>query len=424
MPAILWRTPMIKKLKKKFIILATVSMIILMVVLVGIMNIINYSSVVTETDTILDILSQPNAPFGNPQDIPGKPPQNFKDFIPHGMSPEVPYESRYFTVTVSPNGVIGETDFSRIISVDQESVDAYVQKAIESGKDRGFIKQFRYAKQTDDRMTRIIFLDCGRKLDSFRTFMWTSMAVGLLGCVIVFIIFLFAAGRIVRPIAESYEKQKRFITDAGHEIKTPLTIIGANLDLLESDYGENESFSDIRTQTKRLSTLTKDLVYLSKMEESENTLTKIEFPASDLIAETAQQFNALAQAQKKEYRVQIEPNVTMCGAPDAIRQLINILLDNAMKYSSEGGIVALDVYTQKKMLLISLFNTTSISVSNESIAHLFDRFYRTDASRNSETGGHGIGLSIAQAITAAHNGKITAETVNGSDFRITITMPL
>ena len=415
---------MIKKLKKKFIILATVSMFVLMTILVSVMNIINYSSVVAETDTILDVLSQPNTPFGNQQDMPGRPPQDIKDFIPHGMSPEVPYEARYFTAMVSKNGTIEESDISRIISVDQESVDSYVQKAISSENNRGFIGQFRYAKQTDDRITRIIFLDCGRKLDSFRTFMWTSMAVGLLGCVIVFIIFLFAAGRIVRPIAESYEKQRRFITDAGHEIKTPLTIIGANLDLLESDLGENESLSDIRTQTKRLGVLTGDLVYLSKMEESENTIKKIAFPVSDLITEAAQQFGAVAQANHKEYRIGIEPGLTMCGAPDAIRHLTTILLDNAMKYSPDGGIVTLDVVSRKKDLIISVFNTTVSPVSNENLSHLFDRFYRTDASRNSETGGHGIGLSIAQAITSAHGGKITAETVNGSDFRITVTMPL
>lgn len=415
---------MIKRLKKKFILLATVSVLIFMAVLVGIMNLVNYSSVITEADSVLDILSQPNAPFADPQEMPGRPPQELKDFIPHGMSPEIPYEARYFSAMILRKGTIEEADVSRIVSVDLKSVDDYVQKAMESEKDRGFIEQFRYAKQTDGRMTRIIFLDCGRKLDSFRTFMWTSMAVGLLGCVIVFIIFLFAAGRIVHPIAESYEKQKRFITDAGHEIKTPLTIIGANLDLLESDYGENESISDIRTQTKRLSTLTGDLVYLSKMEEAESTLTKVAFPVSDLIAETAQQFNALAQTQRKAYRVQVEPNLTMCGAPDAIRQLINILLDNAMKYSPDEGIVTLDVYTQKKMLFISVFNTTFVPISKESITHLFDRFYRTDASRNSETGGHGIGLSIAQAITTAHDGKITAETQGGSNFKITVTMPL
>lgn len=415
---------MIKKLKKKFIVLATVSTVILMTLLVGIMNIINYSSVVSEADTVLSMLSQPNAPFGNNEEMPDKPPHDMRDFIPRGMSPEVPYESRYFTAMVSKNGTIKETDFSRIISVNNESVTDYIQKAVSNKNDRDFIEQFRYSKQSDNKVTRIIFLDCGRKLDSFRTFMWTSISVGLFGCLIVFVVFLLASGRIVRPIAESYEKQKRFITDAGHEIKTPLTIIGANLDLLESDFGENESISDIRSQINRLADLTGNLVYLSKMEESESTIKKIEFPVSDLIAEAAQQFNVLAQAQNKEYHVQIEPNVTMYGAPDAIRQLINILLDNAMKYSPDGGIVALDVVARKKDLIISVVNTTTVPVSSENLSHLFDRFYRTDASRNSETGGHGIGLSIAQAIVSAHQGKIAAQTVNGSDFRITVTMPL
>lgn len=413
---------MIKKLKKKFIILATVSTVILMTLLVGIMNVINYSSVITEADAVLGMLSQP--PFGNQEEKLDKPPQDMKDFIPHGMSPEVPYESRYFTAMVSKDGTIDETDFSRIISVDKESVTDYIQKAVESNSNRDFIEQFRYAKQTDNKVTRLIFLDCGRKLDSFRTFMWTSIAVGLLGCIIVFIVFLFAAGRIVRPIAESYEKQKRFITDAGHEIKTPLTIIGANLDLLESDFGDNESFSDIRTQTKRLGELTGDLVYLSKMEEAENSLVKIEFPVSDLVGETSGQFRCVAVSQSKEFCVQVEPGLTMCGSPDAVRQLITILLDNAMKYSPSGGIVTLDMYSRKKMLFISVFNTAMTPVSGESLSRLFDRFYRTDDSRNSETGGHGIGLSIAQAITSAHQGKITAQTVNGSDFKITVTMPL
>lgn len=415
---------MIKKLKKRFLLLATVSMFVLMTILVALMNLVNYSSVLTETDMILDVLSQPNAPFDNPQKMPGRPPQDMRAFIPHGMSPEVPYESRYFTAMVAKNGKIEETDSSRIISVDQESIAAYVQSAMESGKDRGFIGQFRFAKQTDDRMTRLIFLDCGRKIDSFRTFMWTSIIVGLSGCILVFLLFLFAADRIIRPIAESHEKQKRFITDAGHEIKTPLTIIGANLDLLEADYGENESLSDIRTQTKRLSELTGDLIYLSKMEEQDHALAKVEFPVSDLIMETAQQFHMLAEAGNKEYSLQIQPNLTMCASPDAIRQLTAILLDNAMKYSPDGGIVTLHLSASKKMLLLSVYNNTADPVSKENLVHLFDRFYRTDASRNSETGGHGIGLSIAQAITAAHNGKITAETKNGFDLTITAALPL
>ena len=140
-------------------------------------------------------------------------------------------------------------DFSRIISVNNESVTDYIQKAVSNKNDRDFIEQFRYSKQSDNKVTRIIFLDCGRKLDSFRTFMWTSISVGLFGCLIVFVVFLLASERIVRPIAESYEKQKRFITDAGHEIKTPLTIIGANL--VASIMHDNNWFS-IRGGAKAL----------------------------------------------------------------------------------------------------------------------------------------------------------------------------
>lgn len=413
---------MIKKLKRKFTLLATVSVFVLMTVLVGIMNIINFSSVAAEADTVLDILSQPNLPFEVRQGMPEKPHDKIKDFIPRGMSPEVPYESRYFTATVS-NGVLEKTDVSRIVSVSEADVQAYVNKAAASSRDRGFIEQFRYMKQTDGEKTRLIFLDCGRKLDQFYGFMLTSAAVGLLGCVIVFAVFLLAAGRIVRPIAESYEKQKRFITDAGHEIKTPLTVIGANLDLLEADFGENESIADIRTQTKRLNALTGDLVYLSKMEEADGSLKKTEFSLSELAEETARQFSALAKAQGKQYTVGVEPNLTMCGAPDEIRRLISILLDNAMKYSQDGGSVELNITSHKRFLQISVRNTLSEPVAAESVSHLFERFYRADASRNSETGGHGIGLSIAQAITAAHNGKISAESRN-CEFSVNVTLPL
>ena len=414
---------MIKKLKKKFIALATISLSILMIVLVGIMNIINYSSIITETDEILDLLSQQNLPILNRQIMADKRIQDVKDFIPRRMSPEVPFESRYFVVIVAENGTLEEVDTSNIISVDRESVGYYVQNALASQHDRGFINQFRFTKQTAGRVTRILFLDCGRKLDSFHTFLWISLAVGLLGCLIAFIVFLFVAERIVHPIVESYEKQKRFITDAGHEIKTPLTIIGANIDLLESDMGENECLSDVRIQTERLNSLTNNLVYLSKMEE-QNVIRKVEFQVSELVEETAKQFLSIAKSKNKVYQINIEPNLNMMGDPDAIRQLVSILIDNAMKYSPNGGVVTLEMNKHKKMLIISVFNTTEVPITNENISHLFDRFYRTDSSRNSETGGHGIGLSIAQAITVAHNGKITAETQNGSDYRVNVVLPL
>lgn len=415
---------MISKLKRKFTLLATVSMLALMTLLVGIMNIINYSTVVSEADNILDVISQPNAPFMDKGQRPDRPKREIEEFIPHGMSPEVPYESRFFVAKVFKNGDQNQVDITNIISVDDSEAAAYVDKALNSGKLRGFLGQFRYLKTEDSNVTRIVFLDCGRKLDAFNRFLLISVLSGLFGCVLVFFVFCFAAGKIVRPIAESYEKQKRFITDAGHEIKTPLTIINANVDLMELDYGEQESLNEIKLQTTRLSELTAELVYLSKMEENENLAQKIEFPISDLIQETVNPFQALATAQNKNLRVDIASGLTANGVPDAIRRLASVLLENAMKYSPEGGIVTVSLKEQKKNIVFTVFNTTSNKIDQDSLPHLFERFYRADASRNSETGGSGLGLSIAKAIVDGHGGTITAETRNSDDLTVTVVLPM
>ena len=430
---------MIKKLKKKFIILATVSMLVLMTVLILVMNLVNYRTVVVESDKVLNILKETSERMddGFPPDGPRKDGEerdwDEKDWGDDmrgqggmfGLSPEAQYEARFFEAEISADGQVVRLDTSRIIAVDSDDAEEYIQKALGSSKEKGFIGDFRFVKMDseDDEGMKIIFLDCGRRLAAFHRFMLISILIGVAGCIIVFLVFLFAAGRIIRPIAESYEKQKRFITDAGHEIKTPLTIIAANVDLLKEDIGENESIDDIADQTERLSELTKDLVFLSKMEEPDRQLVKVDFPVSDLVSETAASFAAVAQAQKKEYQINVQPSLTLNGAPEEIRRLTSILIENAMKYSPEGGNVKVDLEMQKKNIVLSVFNTTMEPMAQQDLSRLFERFYRTDASRNSETGGHGIGLSIAKAITENHGGKITASTSGGSDFCITVVLP-
>lgn len=414
---------MINRLKRKFVALATVFMFILMAVLLLIMNTVNYYGVVSETNSVLDVLSVPDAPFldGNRPPEP-KDMDDMKDFMPPGMSPEVPYESRFFAVTVSEDGEVVQSDLTRIVSVDGDSAKEYINKALRSKKERGFIGNFRYSKTSDENGTRILFLDCGRMLDSFRSFLWISVAVGLLGCVIVFIAFMLTAGRLVAPIAESYEKQKRFISDAGHEIKTPLTIINANVDLLALD-GEKEELSDIRKQTERLTDLTNELVFLSKMEEAEHSLQKIGTPLSDLVSEEANAFRAPALSKNIAFDVDVEPGIVIEASPDALRRLLSVVLENAVKYTPSDGKIKLRLSTNRKAAVISVVNSLNDRIEEKDLQHVFDRFYRADASRNSQTGGHGIGLSTAKAIAEAHGGSIAASTTDGSDFGITVTLP-
>ena len=412
---------MLNKLKRKFLVTATVFMFLLMAALVLIMNLVNYRNVTEDADSVLNVLSQPNLPVFFEAEFPDRP-EDFSGFVPPGMSPEVLYESRFFAVSVSAEGEVLHSDLSRIVSVDDESAGNYIQTALESRRDRGFIGDFRYAKMSDENGTEILFLDCGRKLDSFRSFLWISVAVGLVGCVAVFLAFLFAAGRIVAPIAESYEKQKRFISDAGHEIKTPLTIINANVDLLECE-GEKEELSDIRAQTKRLTELTNNLVMLSKMEEAEHSLQKVEFPLSDLVSETAASFRGPAAARRIDFRADVAPGISVNGSPDALRQLLSALLDNAVKYTPKDGRITASLAAQRKTAVLTVENTVAEKISQEDLHHVFDRFYRTDKSRNSETGGHGIGLSIAKAVAEAHGGSISAAGADRA-FRVTVSLPL
>lgn len=422
---------MIKRLKKRFIGLAMAALFVVLAVSVTAMNALNYSSVVTKADEILDVLSRNRGSFPN-MDKPngGREPSfdqnhepNFPDDLPKHMSPETPYEARFFSVFVSSDGETVRADTGRIAAVDAEQAEDYAKSVLALNKTAGFFGNYRYRKAVEENGVRIIFVDCGRDFDGFYRYLWISIGITLGGLAVMFVIIVFFAGRIVRPIAESYEKQKRFITDAGHEIKTPLTIINANVDLLETDPDDADCLRDIRTQAERLTELTNDLVFLARMEEADRPLEMSDIAVSDIISETVSAFHAIAQTQNKQLNIHIQPALFMKGSDKTFRQLIEILMDNALKYSPDGGTVDITFRREKHTLQLNFGNATEQPVQSEELPRVFDRFYRMDKSRNSATGGHGIGLSSAKAIVEAHRGKIHAWTTDGNSFNITCIFP-
>ena len=395
---------MIKKLRIKLIATSMVSLFLVLFVIGGIVGIINHKKIVKDADRILDILEENDGTF--PRMEPGEKKEG-----PHGMSAEIPYESRYFSVLFDANGTIILTDTSKIASVDTETAVNYASKVWNKKSEEGFQDNYRYRMYSSNGNVRIIFLDCRRQLNNFHNFLLTT-----------FILMLGLSARIVKPFSDNYEKQKRFITDAGHELKTPLTIIDADAEILEMDFGENEWLQDIQAQTSRLADLTNALVMLSRMEEGVSRDTKIEFPLSDIVEEVCHTFQAPAKVQQINLDSKIEPLISMNGEEKAIRGLITILLDNAVKYTNKNGTLSLTLEKKKNRIYLSVFNTTE-SISKEQISHLFDRFYRTDASRNSQTGGYGLGLSIAVATVESHHGKISAETKDEKSLKITVVFP-
>ena len=206
-------------------------------------------------------------------------------------------------------------------------------------------------------------------------------------------------------------------------MKTPLTIISADTDLAEMECGENEWLEDIRRQAQRLTGLTEDFIYLSRMEEAQPRLQFLEFPISDVVEEMAQSFLAPARSQDKKLEIEVKPMISCNGDEKAVRQLVSILMDNALKYAPPGGHLTLRLERQGRTVVLTVSNTTVYPVDKESLEHLFDRFYRADQSRNTQTGGYGLGLSIAKSIVSAHRGKIRAESPVPDLLTIVVSLP-
>ncbi|KIR03124.1 Two component system histidine kinase [Lachnospiraceae bacterium TWA4] len=382
-------------------------------IIISIASISNYLTIESTADDTLEVLAKNDGQF----------PSNFRH--DKHFSPELPFESRYFSVSMTTDGEVTSTNTEKIRAIDSSTAITYAQEIFANKKTRGFISDYRYQTITseDANSIQMIFLDCGRDLRSFRSFVFTSIGVAMIGLLLVLLLLIFVSAKIVKPFSENYEKQKRFITDAGHELKTPLAIIQADTEILEMDFGENEWILDIKEQTKRLTDLTNNLVFLARMEEEHPQIEMMDFPLSDIVEEMLTPFQSLAKTQNKTLTSTIQPLINMKGNEKTIRQLISIFMDNAIKYCPEGGKISLSLEKQKNHIKLCVYNTTS-SISKDSLPHLFDRFYRTDTSRNSKTGGYGLGLSIALAIINTHKGKVVATTDDEKSLLITVTFPI
>lgn len=410
---------MLQKLRLKFIALSMGILLLVLTIIMGGVNLLNYQHIISSTDHVLEILLSNDGAF------PKTPPRPERAVRKNArtMSPELPFETRFFTVRMDTSGNVISVDIGRIAAVDNETAAAYAAQIHASGRERGFVGEYRYRVQSDDNGKLLVFQDCGRQLDTARSFLKISTIISFVGFFAVSLLLYIFSATIVKPIAESYEKQKQFITNASHDLKTPITIINADVDVLEIDQGENEWLQDIKKQTQRLSDLIRELVFLSRMEEGNNHFQMIEFPVSDVVSETAQSFESLAVTQGKTFSLNVQPMLSYCGDERSLSHLIEILMDNALKHSDENGQIILSFQRTERGLRLSVYNTCE-SMPKEHLKNLFERFYRGDKSRNPQTGGYGIGLSIAKAIVEAHKGTITAETTDGHSLSVVVFLPL
>ena len=405
---------MIKKLRQKFILISMFSLTFVIAIIIGIINIHNYSSIVKRADEKLELIINNNGIFPREKDNKIMPPDN-------KMSPEAPFETRYFSVTFNNNGEVIKVNIDRIAAIDELSAESYATSLYNNSKTKGFFKNYRYQSKTRDTETLYVFIDCQHDLITFREFLYASLLFSLIGITTIFLLVFFSSKIILKPISESYEKQKHFITDASHELKTPLTVIDASADVLEMEVGENEWITSIKDQVTRLTKLTEDLLMLSRMNET-NRVIFTDFSLSEVLEDSIKRFESVAISQGKTIETNIPNNISYNGEINMISQLFSILLDNALKYTNEKGLIKVSLSETEKNKKIVFYNTCeNIEIGNHD--NLLERFYRKDSSRNSNTGGHGIGLSIAKSIIDNHKGKINIKSDDGKSITITITLP-
>lgn len=394
---------MIKKLRVKFVLIAMVSVTAVLSIIVGGINIANYVSINKNADAIAGILLDNGGRFPSAQ-LPG-------------MSAETPYETRYFSVRLLRRGSILYCDVSQIASIDKDGAVALAKEFAEQGKAHGRYGDYKYdSRLLSDESTLYVFVDLGRDLSTFRNFLLLSILISLAGLMAVLVLVVILSAFVLRPVEESYRKQRAFITNASHDLKTPLTVIGAEAEMLEMQNGESEWTSDIKKQVKRLTSLTEKLVLLSRMEEGDS-LEMRPFDLSNALSDTVASYVAPAKESGHEICAGIQSGVEYVGDRERIVQAFALILDNAVKYASEGDI-EVSLKKSGKSVEIS-FSNFAHDMKKGAHNELFERFYRADSSRSSK-GGNGIGLSVVKAIVEAHRGSISAHSPEDGLIKFTL----
>ena len=413
---------MIRRLRRKFVLLCMGVVVAVMVAVVALMNGLFVARANATLDGMLAFLTDNGGDFpvvddGEAPRIPRGPRQ--MDWGGMSMdSPEAPFITRHFSVLLDAGGEALSVNTESIAAVSSEEAVLYARRALDKAGS-GYLDVYRYRVSETDDGTLVVFLDASTQLSTARQFFIISSSVAAGVCLAVLLLALLFSGRAVRPIAQSVEKQRQFITDAGHELKTPLTIISANCEVLEMEMAGNEWLTGIEKQVARLRKLVNDLVTLSRLDEGRPTGEEARFSLSDAVCDTALAFSAAAERAGKRLRADAEPGVFINGDEAALRQLTAILVDNAVKYADAGGEIRVGLRGGRHPVLT--VENDCRNVSELPLDRLFDRFYRFDPARTGD-GSHGLGLSIARSIAEAHRASLRAEKLAAGRLRMRLRL--
>lgn len=427
---------MMKQIRQRFIKIALLALTLAMLLVAGVINAVHYVNTSAELkETMNYIVENDNAAYGktdsrNGENHRGKTasddsvPQTRQKGNNHHMNTKVE-ESRYFIAIQSADGELFLGADSKETEYTDDELLTIANDVLSSDTLSGHTKNYLYqVTEKSDGSKSAVFLNFESQREKVFSLLIISIGACVVGILLSWLLVSLLSKKAIRPMMDNIERQKQFITDAGHELKTPLTVISANMDVLSMDIGANEWVQGTQKQVADMRKLVNELVYLSRMDEADSAFERNEFNLSNVVNDVAEPFVSMAEFNGKNMIVSVQEDLTYCGDEAAIRRLISILCDNAVKYAPEESDIHITLSRSGKNIILQTENAMKEALSDEALTRLFDRFYRGDASRSKEENkGFGIGLSVARAIVEKHGGTINAHHSENGNLLIICVLP-
>lgn len=422
---------MFKQLRNRFLILNLVTISVMMLIAFTSIYVITYQDVQKDTNDELHKIMNSNpkrpgksGPMGmgdaavqeHPMGGSGLQGNKMNDEMDESLLPE---RSVFFMLQTDEQwnlvSAVSKMD------MDEDIYKLALQKAKSIGRDTGRFSldgsDWIFAERPASSGHILVFLDITTKQGILKKLIFTFAAVGSVMLLALFFVSRFFANRSIMPVKEAFDKQKQFIADASHELKTPLAIINTNADVLlanpeDSIQSQSKWLHYIKSETERMTKLTNDLLYLTEMDDSRTGMIFAKFNLSEAVESVILTMEAVIFEKQIALDYHIEPDLMAFGNSEQIKQVVMILLDNAVKYVNPQGSITLTLKKQHNEAVLTVSNTGE-GIAVEHLTRIFDRFYRTDKSRARKQGGYGLGLAIAKSIVEQHKGKIYAKSTAG-----------
>ena len=347
---------------------------------------------------------------------------NFSDFfrVEHATESNL---RNYFSVKILSNGAIVEVIQDFPLNYTDNEIRNLVNGILDDGKISGSVRGvLYYIRELNNSYKLICMVNRNSELKTLNKLYIYSSMLYLLSIIVSVLISIPISKYMSRPAKEAFIKQKQFIADASHELKTPIAVIGANIDVLEGEIKNNKWLEYIKTENKRMGELVKDLLYLAKNDSGRNELTFCDFDFSNAVENSVLPFEVVAFEAGKTLEFDIQKGITCYGDEKSLKQVFIILVDNALKNSEEGAKITVRSYAEGQKIFYKVHNTGA-GIQKDELEKIFLRFYRSDSSRARKTGGYGLGLAIARAIAQDHNGSLTADSEFGKWAEFTLAIP-